>query len=190
MSKARLIITALFTEGQSPSEVARRYGVHRSWVHKLKARYETEGEAALQPRSRRPDSSPRATSQATVDLVLRLRKQLAETGLDAGADTIGWHLAHRHSIRLSRATINRILTRAGQVTPQPAKRPKASYIRFQAELPNECWQADFHPLPARRRNRGRDPVLPRRLLPLRALRDRPQPGDRPDRGDRLPRRPY
>ena len=25
----------------------------------------------------------------------------------------------------------------------PAKRPKASYVRFAAELPNECWQADF-----------------------------------------------
>lgn len=46
MSKARLVITALFTEKQTPAEVARRYGVHRSWVYKLKARYEAEGEAA------------------------------------------------------------------------------------------------------------------------------------------------
>nr|WP_221377019.1 DDE-type integrase/transposase/recombinase [Actinoplanes polyasparticus] len=44
---------------------------------------------------------------------------------------------------LSRATINRILVRAGQVTPAPAKRPKSSYIRFQAEQPNETWQSDF-----------------------------------------------
>jgi transposase InsO family protein len=29
------------------------------------------------------------------------------------------------------------------VTPEPAKRPKASYLRFAAEQPNECWQADF-----------------------------------------------
>jgi transposase InsO family protein len=41
------------------------------------------------------------------------------------------------------ATISRYLTRLGLVTPQPAKRPKASYQRFQAELPNQCWQADF-----------------------------------------------
>jgi integrase-like protein len=33
--------------------------------------------------------------------------------------------------------------RRGLVNPQPDKRPKASYIRFAAELPNECWQADF-----------------------------------------------
>jgi len=143
MSKARLVITALFVEHQSPAEVAARYGVHRAWVYKLKARYEAEGEAALQPRSRRPKSSPTATPAETVELVLQLRKQLAEAGLDADADTIGWHLARHHRTSLSRATINQILVRAGTVVPEPAKRPKSSYIRFEAAQPNECWQADF-----------------------------------------------
>src|SRR5215218_4593365 len=97
MSKARLVITALFVDHQSPAEVAARYGVHRAWVYKLKARYDAEGEAALEPRSRRPKSSPRATPSASVDLVLSLHKQLGEAGLDAGADTIGWHLSHHHA---------------------------------------------------------------------------------------------
>jgi len=143
MSKARLVITALFTEHQSPSEVATRYGVHRAWVYKLKARYQAEGETALEPRSRRPKTTPTQTPQATVELVLRLRKQLTDAGLDAGADTIGWHLRHHHDSVLSRATINRILVRAGTVTPDPSKRPRSSYIRFEAELPNQTWQSDF-----------------------------------------------
>lgn len=143
MSKAQLVIAALFLEHQSAAEVAARYGVHRAWVYKLKARYLAEGDAALQPRSRRPKSSPTATPASTVELVLRLRKQLAEAGLDAGADTIGWHLDRHHRTSLSRATINRILVRAGAVVPEPAKRPKSSYIRFAAAQPNECWQADF-----------------------------------------------
>src|SRR5882757_8446165 len=143
MSKARLVIAALFVEHQSAAEVAARYGVHRAWVYKLRARYEAEGDAALEPRSRRPKSSPTATPPATVELVLTLRKQLAEAGLDAGADTIGWHLARHHRTTLSRATINRILVRAGAVVAEPAKRPKSSYIRFAAEQPNECWQSDF-----------------------------------------------
>ena len=126
----------MFVEHQSVVEVAQRYGVHRAWVYKLRARYEAEGEAALEPRSRRPKSSPTATPPATVELVLRLRKQLAEAGLDAGADTIGWHLARHHGTTLSRATINRILVRAGAVVPEPAKRPKSSYIRFEASMPN------------------------------------------------------
>ena len=107
------------------------------------ARYEAEGEAAFEPRSRAPKTSPTATPPATVDLVLRLRKELSEAGLDAGADTIAWHLRHHHQITLSRATINRILVRAGQVSPDPSKRPKSSYIRFEAEQPNETWQSDF-----------------------------------------------
>jgi transposase len=53
MSKVRLVITALFVDRQSPSEVAARYGVHRAWVYKLKARYEAEGEADLEPRTPR-----------------------------------------------------------------------------------------------------------------------------------------
>jgi transposase len=70
MSKARLVLTALFVDRQTPAEVARRYGVHRSWVYKLRARYRAEGEAALWPRSRRPKRSPTAIPAATV--VLRL----------------------------------------------------------------------------------------------------------------------
>src|SRR5215217_4770739 len=143
MSKARLVITAIEVEGRSPAEVVAAYGVSRSWVYELLARYRAEGEAAFEPRSRRPHRSPRATPAQTVELVLRIRKQLSEAGLDAGADTIGWHLFHRHQVRLSRATIHRILTRAGTVTPEPAKRPKASYLRFAAEMPNETWQSDF-----------------------------------------------
>ena len=143
MSKARLVITALFVENQTPAEVAARYGIHRSWVYRLKARYEADGETAFEPRSRRPRTSPNATPPETVDLTLALRKQLSEAGHDAGAETITWHLAHHHGVRLSRATVHRILVRHGQVTPEPAKRPKSSYIRFAAEQPNETWQSDF-----------------------------------------------
>ena len=87
--------------------------------------------------------SPGATAPETVELILRLRKQLSEAGLDAGADTIGWRLAHHHGTSVSRATINRILTKAGVISPNPSKRPKSSYLRFEAEQPNECWQSDF-----------------------------------------------
>jgi transposase InsO family protein len=143
VSKSRLVITAVEIEGISQAEAARRYGVSKGWVSKLIARYRAEGDAALEPRSRAPKTNPTATPPATVDLVLRLRKRLTDAGLDAGADTINWHLRHRHQVELSRATINRILVRAGTVTPDPSKRPKSSYIRFEASMPNECWQSDF-----------------------------------------------
>jgi transposase InsO family protein len=143
VSKARLVITAVVAEGRSQGEVARAYGVSQSWVSRLVARYRDEGEAAFGPRSRRPGTSPRAIPQATVELIVRLRKDLAGQGLDAGPDTITWHLEHHHQIRVSAATISRYLARAGLVTPEPRKRPKSSYLRFAAELPNQCWQSDF-----------------------------------------------
>lgn len=143
MSKARLVITAVEIEGITQAEAARRYGVSKGWVSKLIARYRAEGDTALEPRSKAPKTHPSATPAATVDLVVGLRKQLTEAGLDAGADTVGWHLRNHHGIELSRATINRILVRAGTVTPDPSKRPKSSYIRFEAEQPNETWQSDF-----------------------------------------------
>ena len=142
-SKARLVITALFVDHQTPAEVAARYGVHRAWVYKLKARYEAEGETALEPRSRRPKTSPVALSPEVVDLIVRVRKELADAGLDAGPETIAWHLQHHHGHRVSRSTISRHLTHAGLISPEPKKRPKSSYIRFQAAMPNETWQSDF-----------------------------------------------
>src|SRR5215831_17129235 len=143
MSKARLVITAVTIEKRPVREVARAYGVTRSWIYVLLARYQAEGEAAFEPRSRRPKISPTAISPAAVALIVRMRKELAGQGLDAGPHTIAWHLEHHHQVSVSAATVSRILARQGLVTPHPAKRPKSSYIRFAAELPNECWQAGF-----------------------------------------------
>jgi transposase InsO family protein len=143
MSKARLVITAVVTEGRSQGDAARAYGVSQGWVSRLVARYRAEGEAAFEPRSRRPKTSPNAISGHTAELIIELRKDLAGQGLDAGPQTICWHLQHHCQIAVAPATISRYLTRAGLVVPEPRKRPKSSYLRFAAEQPNECWQSDF-----------------------------------------------
>lgn len=88
-------------------------------------------------------TSPNVTTPDTVELITRLRKELAGPGLDAGPQTIAWHPQHDHQLKVSAATVSRHLARPGLVTPDPSRRPKSSYIRFAAEQPNECWQADF-----------------------------------------------
>jgi transposase InsO family protein len=143
VSKARLVITAVIVEGRSQSEVSRAYGVSQPWISRLLARYRSEGNAAFEQRPRRPHTSPRRLPQSTIDLIIELRGKLCSKGLDNGAHTIAWHLHHHHRLTVSPATISRHLSRAGLITPAPNKRPKASYIRFAAELPNERWQADF-----------------------------------------------
>jgi transposase InsO family protein len=80
---------------------------------------------------------------ALEDEILALRKSLADQGLDAGPHTIRYHLSRRHRKAVpSVATIWRVLKHRGFVNPQAHKRPRSSWRRFQAELPNECWQAD------------------------------------------------
>jgi transposase InsO family protein len=143
VSKAKLVITAVVSGGMTQAEAATAYGVSKGWVSKLLARYRDEGEAAFEPRSRRPHRSPTAIPANVVEQVIRLRKDLAGAGLDAGPHTIAWHLEHHHGVTVSVATISRYLTAHGLVTPDPKKKPKSAFVTFAAELPNECWQSDF-----------------------------------------------
>ncbi len=124
-------------------EVARAYEVSPGWVSRLVARYREEGDVAFELRSRRPHHSPRATPPEVVERIIELRRRLVAKGDDAGPETIRWHLAKDDGIDVSTMTVLRYLRRAGLVSPQPHKRPRSSYVRFAAELPNETWQSDF-----------------------------------------------
>src|SRR5437868_5595213 len=125
----RLVITAVLVGGRAQCEVARAYGVSQGCISRLVARFRREGEAAFEPRSRRPDHSPTTIPQATVDLICQLRRDLTSQGLDAGPDTIAWHLAQHHGISVSTASVSRYLSRAGLVVPSPPKRPRPARQR-------------------------------------------------------------
>jgi transposase InsO family protein len=142
MSLARLVVAAVKVEGRSKSEVAQDYRVSRRWVQILVARFEAEGEAGLEPRSRRPRSSPQRTAVELEDEIVEWRKTLTERGFDAGAATIAVHLTRRYGTAPAVSTIWRVLSRRGFVTPTPRKRPRSSFLRFEADQPNERWQAD------------------------------------------------
>jgi len=142
MDLARYVVDAVVVEGRSYREVARAHGVSKSWVGKLVGRFRAGGYPAIEPRSRAAKRIPHRTPDALEDEIVALRKELAELGLDAGAATIHYHLGTRHEAVPSVSTIWRVLRRRGFVTPQPHKRPRSSWIRFEAQLPNECWQSD------------------------------------------------
>ena len=130
-------------EGLSQAEAARLYGVSESFVSRLLSRYRSDGDRAFEPRSRRPKRSPTMVGDDVVALIVNLRQDLTARGLDAGPVTIAWHLRTHHQLTVSVSTIRRRLMAAGLIIANPKKRPKASYIRFVADLPNETWQADF-----------------------------------------------
>jgi transposase InsO family protein len=142
VGKTRFVVETHLRTGRPVAELAAQYEVDRSWVYRRLARYRREGEAGLDPKSRRPKHSPTRIADLYEDEIVALRKELHDFGADAGAETIHYHLSQRRSDVPSVSTIWRVLKARGFVTPQPHKRPKSSYIRFVADLPNECWQAD------------------------------------------------
>jgi transposase InsO family protein len=142
MALARYVVDAVVLEGRGVREVARTHGVSKTWVSVQLARYREGGYEALAPRSRRAHTRPNHTPAELEDAVVRLRKDLVDAGFDAGARTILWHLSQLRADCPSISTIWRVLARRGFIEPEPKKRPVASLIRFEAALPNECWQAD------------------------------------------------
>jgi transposase InsO family protein len=139
---ARYVVDAVVLENRSCREVARAHGVSKSWVAALVGRYRAGGYDALAPRSKAARTVANKSSAELEDAVVRMRKELCDQGLDGGAHTIHYHLSLTDPSPPSPSTIWRILKRRGFVAPQPHKRPKSSYIRFEASLPNEMWQSD------------------------------------------------
>ena len=143
MSRARVAVLQVVSDHLTVTAAAAEYGFSRRHLHRLLARYRAGGLDAVEPRSRRPSGSSRATPPELRQRVLELRLQLSADGLDAGPETIRWHLEQERLRVLSTSTIRRILHQAALIVPEPRKRPRSSYIRFQAAQPNEMWQSDF-----------------------------------------------
>ena len=151
MDLAGYVINAVLVEGRSVRDVCDAHDISRSWLYELIARYRELGEEGLRPRSRRPRSSPTRVASVIEDEIVALRKELTDLGVDAGPHTIHYHLQRRHRRRRrvpSVATIWRVLTRRGFVIPQPHKRPKNSWRRFQAELPMSAGRPTPHTGPS------------------------------------------
>lgn len=137
-----------FVAGESVnvSQVCGLAGVSRKTFYKWAARYRAEGLAGLEERPRVPRSTPHRTPAMVEDLVLVIFGELKMAGLDHGAMTVQWHLCRHPRMKGVKvpavATVHRVLVRHGVIEPQPKKRPKTSWRRFEAPAPNEWWQID------------------------------------------------
>ncbi len=143
MSKNRVAVLKVVSKQLTVSATAAEYGISRQHLHRLLTRYREGGLDAVEPRSRAPHTSPQRATDEVTDRIVLLRQHLTANGLDAGPVTIAWHLEHEGLTAPSTSTIRRILHTAGLITPEPRKRPRSSYVRFQAAQPNETWQSDF-----------------------------------------------
>jgi transposase InsO family protein len=123
-------------------------GVSTKTFYKYLARFAEEGVEGFYPRSRRPLRSPTRVGVEVEDVIVRVRKELDGDGWDAGADQILFWIADHPQlwpagvVVPSRATVNRILERRGQIVRVPQRRPRRSRHRFEAAQPNSMWQMD------------------------------------------------
>jgi transposase InsO family protein len=143
MSKHRVAVLKVVSAQLSVTAAAAESGISRGHLHRLLRRYRDGGLDDLGPRSRRPHTSPHGTSDEVRGRIVARRIELSARGLDAGPATIAWHLEREGLPVPSTSTIRRILHTAGLVAPEPRKRPRSSWIRFEAAAPNEVWQSDF-----------------------------------------------
>lgn len=120
------------------------HGISRWSFYEIRRRYAVEGEAGLEPRSRAPKSVANKTPPEIENQIVKLRKQLDDDGLDAGAETIQWHLQQDPNLSAvpSPATIWRILKARGFMVDDPSKAPSKKWKSFAAERANELWQID------------------------------------------------
>ena len=143
MSKHRVAVLKVVTNQSSVTAAAAEFGLSRGYLHRLLRRYREGGLEALEPRSRRPHTNPGRTPEAVRERIVDLRTGLTAKGLDAGPLTIAWHLEREGLHAPSSSTIRRILHGASLITPEPHKRPRSAWRRFEAAAPNEVWQSDI-----------------------------------------------
>jgi transposase InsO family protein len=125
----------------SVSRFCREHEVSRSWFYEVRARLKAAGVDGLR-RKASPVRSPAAVAVEVEEIAVRLRKELAEDGLDHGPISVRDNMVALGIAAPSRATLARIFTRRGLVVAQPQKRPRSSWRRFEAAQVHQRWQMD------------------------------------------------
>lgn len=125
------------------SSFCAEYGISRNTFYRLLARARDEGPAAvLEPRSRRPASSPARISDEAKQQAIGVRQALENSGLDHGPISVFEKMKSMGLEPPSVRSLSRIFRDCGIARLEPKKRPRASYRRFVYPAPNACWQID------------------------------------------------
>ena len=120
------------------------YGISRKSFYELRKRAQVDGQAAvLEPRSRRPRSSPSKLSEQSKQQAITVRAALEASGLDHGPISVHDKMASMGlPVVPSTAALARIFRETGVARAEPKKKPRAAWRRFVYPAPNACWQLD------------------------------------------------
>lgn len=131
-------LAAAINDGESVAGAARRYGVSRRWVYKIKRRWDADGDSGLPPRSRAARTIANRTDAVPASRIVELRKQLEKDGPDAGAESIAARPEREGVGPPANSTIHRILVSAGPVRPEPGKHPRRRTRGSRRPRPTNC----------------------------------------------------
>ena len=131
------------SEGEVSHNVAatcRYYGISRTRFYRWQRRYAEQGLAGLRDRSRRPHTSPNATSSEVVGKIVHLRQHY-----HFGPLKISMYLKRYHDIDISQSGVYRILKRLNMNRLPANQRYKAHakrWKRYEKQQPGHRIQMD------------------------------------------------
>lgn len=126
------------------SSFCAEHEISRQSFYKLLRQSRVEGPAAvLEPRTRRPRTSPSKLSDEVKTQAIEVRAALESSGLDHGPISVHDKMSSMGlPVVPSTASLARIFREAGVARLEPKKRPRAAWRRFVYPAPNACWQLD------------------------------------------------
>jgi transposase InsO family protein len=120
------------------SKTCRYFGIGRASFYRWKRAYERDGEDGLANAKPIPKSSPNQTPVEVEEKVLHLRRKY-----HLGPERIMWYMARYHAVRMSGATIYRILKRHGlNRLPRGTRLRKIHTKRYNKQVPGHHIQMD------------------------------------------------
>lgn len=105
------------------------HGISRKSFYELRRRTKTDGPAAvLEPRTRRPTSSPSTLTEEVKDQAVAVRKALEASGLDHGPISVHEKMRAMGLPQVpSTASLARIFREAGVARREPRKKPRSAW---------------------------------------------------------------
>ena len=140
----RMCFVAAHLEGRGTiSALCRQFGISRKTGHKWLRRYESEGVAGLEDRSRAPHGNPRALDGEIILEVLAVRHRYPSWG---PRKVKAWLEDNRGDVHWPPASsIGNLFDRAGLTRPRKRRRrsPPQSLPFSPCRCPNDVWCVDF-----------------------------------------------
>ena len=124
--------------GATITDVALRYGVDRTTLHRWLSRYANGGLATLATKSSKPDTCPHQMDPVIEARLVVLRRSHPRWG----PRTLASKLRLEFDPAPSRSAIYRALVRHQLIVPVERRRAKSSYVRWERNCSMELWQMD------------------------------------------------